>query len=53
MPYSWDHLAGMRWGPAAADPTPGIIIDEPDPARRRLALESQETGVGDAWEPPA
>ncbi len=40
-PYSWDHLAGMRWGPAAADATPGIVIDWPDPSCRRLALESR------------
>jgi CHC2 zinc finger/Toprim-like len=26
-PYSWEHLAGMRWGPAIGDPTPWIIID--------------------------
>jgi hypothetical protein len=27
--FSWDDLAGWRWGPTAADPSPGIVIDEP------------------------
>jgi hypothetical protein len=27
---SWDELALRRWGPAAGDPDPGIIIDAPD-----------------------
>ena len=27
----WNHLAALRWGPALNDPTPGIIIDRPDP----------------------
>ena len=39
-PYSWEALAGRRWGPAVGDPEPGIVIDVPDPARRRPALES-------------
>ena len=43
-PYSWDDLAGWRWGPAIGDPEPGIIIDRPDPARRRLALEALGDG---------
>ncbi len=38
--FAWDDLAGRRWGPAADDPEPGIVIDRPDPDRRRLALES-------------
>jgi hypothetical protein len=25
--FTWDDLAGWRWGPSVADPTPGIIID--------------------------
>ena len=25
-PFSWGALASWRWGPAAADPTPGIVI---------------------------
>jgi len=48
-PYSWEHLAGMRWGPDA-DLEPGIMIDVPNPSRRRLALESLGTGPGDASE---
>jgi len=27
----WHELAALRWGPALNDPTPGIIIDRPDP----------------------
>ena len=30
-PYSWDHLDGMRWGPAAPDPEPSIDRPESDP----------------------
>ena len=29
-PYSREALAGWRWGPAAADPEPGIVIDRPE-----------------------
>ena len=27
---TWDDLAAQRWGPAIGDPTPGIVIDEPN-----------------------
>jgi hypothetical protein len=27
--FSWDELAGWRWGPAQDDQEPGIIIDRP------------------------
>jgi len=27
---TWDELAARRWGPAIGDPTPGIIIDQPN-----------------------
>jgi hypothetical protein len=37
-------------GGVAPDPEPGIVIDRPDPARRRLALEALGTGPGDASE---
>ncbi len=37
--FSWPELAGMRWS-SAPDPEPGIIIDQPDPDRRQLALET-------------
>jgi hypothetical protein len=40
LPYSWEALAGWRWGPAANDSEPGLIIDTPEPTRRRLALEA-------------
>lgn len=35
----WAERSTWRWGPATGDPTPGIVIDRPDPARRRAALE--------------
>jgi hypothetical protein len=47
--FTWPELAGSRWGPAP-DPEPGIIIDRPDPARRRRALEALGAGPGDAFE---
>lgn len=34
----WRELAALRWGPARDDPTPGIIIDRPDPEAIRAAL---------------
>ena len=37
-PYSWEILNGSRWGPAAAEPEPGIIIDPPELDRSRLSL---------------
>jgi hypothetical protein len=40
--FSWEELARERWGPAAADPTPGIIIDRPDQTRMRAALRSAD-----------
>ena len=46
-PARWEDLARQRWGPAVGDPEPGIIIDRPDPARRRLALEALGDGPGD------
>jgi hypothetical protein len=36
--FTWDDLAAQRWGPAADDPTPGIIIDRPDRVRMLAAL---------------
>jgi hypothetical protein len=41
-PTDWSTLAAQRWGPGLADPSPGLIVDVPDPARRRLALEGVE-----------
>jgi hypothetical protein len=32
--FTWDELAGWRWGPSDGDPTPGIFIDRPDPGPR-------------------
>ncbi len=39
----WEHLAAQRRGPALNDPTPGIIIDRPDPERTRAALASDRS----------
>jgi hypothetical protein len=36
----WAKLSTWRWGPAKSDPTPGIVIDRPDPTRRCAALET-------------
>ena len=49
---SWPVLARRRWGLSIGSIVPGIVIDRPDPARRRLALESLGTGPGDAHEQP-
>jgi hypothetical protein len=38
----WRELAVLRWGPARDDPTPGIIIDRPDPEAMRAALASAD-----------
>jgi hypothetical protein len=43
-PYPWNALAGWRWGPAAADPEPGILIDRQDPTRSRLVPETIASG---------
>lgn len=40
--FSWEELAAWRWGPARDDPTPGIIIDHPDPACCHAALEAAD-----------
>ena len=40
--FTWDELATWRWGPARDDPSPGIIIDHPDPARCRAAIEAAD-----------
>jgi hypothetical protein len=48
----WPTLAAQRWGPAVGDPTPGLVVDQPDPIRRRAALESLGSGPGDAFEGP-
>src|SRR5205807_931796 len=48
-PFTWPELAGWRWG-SAPGTEPGIIIDRPDPARRRRALEALGAGPGDAFE---
>jgi hypothetical protein len=48
--FTWPELAAQRWGPAANDPEPGIVIDQPDPERRQLAWASLGTGPGDAFE---
>lgn len=44
--FTWDEL--IRW--PGLDPGPGIVVDRPDPERRRLALEALGTGPGDAFE---
>ncbi len=43
------HLAVHRSG----DPfVPGLVVDAPDPVRRRVAWESLGTGPGDSFEGP-
>ena len=48
----WAELSTWRWGDVApdaaiADPTPGLEVDTPDPARRRAALEAIQGEPGD------
>ena len=51
-PAEWADLSAQRWGPAVDDPTPGIIIDHPDPDRVSAALATLDPNQpGDAWEP--
>jgi hypothetical protein len=38
--FTWVDLAGWRWGPAAGDPMPGIVIDRPDRGRMLVALQA-------------
>jgi len=48
---TWDDLAAQRWGPAIGDPTPSIVIDQPDRERMMAALEAVLTdGPGEADE---
>ena len=49
--FPWHDLAALRWGPGIDDPEPGIIIDQPDRTRLRVAFESLGIGPGDAFEP--
>jgi hypothetical protein len=43
--YIWEELSAWRWG-GSTDPTPGIVIDRPDPVGRaeRLARIFSEAG---------
>jgi TubC N-terminal docking domain len=50
VPADWPVLSAKRWGPSSDDPSPGLVIDQPDPIRRRQALEALGTGPGDAYE---
>jgi hypothetical protein len=36
----WAELSAWRWGPAADDPTPGIVIEQPNRARTLATLEA-------------
>jgi hypothetical protein len=36
--FTWPELAAPRWGPSAADPSPGIVLDRPDRDRMQAAL---------------
>jgi hypothetical protein len=38
--FTWPELAALRWGPSAADPSPGIDIGRPDRARILAALQA-------------
>jgi len=40
--FTWTELASHRWGPAIDEPDPGIIIDQPEPDRRRIALSCSD-----------
>lgn len=40
---TWEDLAALRWGPAALDPEPGIILDHPDHDRLANALADPDT----------
>jgi hypothetical protein len=56
--FSWDELAGWRWGPAQDFPTPGIIIDHPANSRLICGLnnrlvDNQGDGGGVAGTTPA
>jgi hypothetical protein len=42
--FSWDQLSRWRWDPAVGDPTPGIVIDEPDRARVMAPLHAVAVG---------
>jgi len=48
----WDELSRQRWGLALDDDEPGIVVDAPDPARRRAALEAVAALGSDAAEGP-
>lgn len=42
----WAELARWRWGPAAGDATPGIVVDVPDRGRLVAAWgRSSKAGV--------
>jgi DNA primase len=38
--FTWEELTLLRWGPAADDPTPGLIVDKPDRGRMLAALKA-------------
>jgi hypothetical protein len=42
--FSWEDLAARRWGPAAADPTPGLTLDRPARGRMLVALQAAARG---------
>jgi hypothetical protein len=50
--FTWEDLTTWRWGDDP-DPGPGIIVDHPDPARRRAALETLGAGRGAENDLPA
>jgi hypothetical protein len=43
--FTWDELAGWRWGPARDDPTPSIIIGMPDRGCMMAALSCKASSV--------
>jgi hypothetical protein len=46
--YTWDELAQHHWGPALADPTPGVVIDRP--SGRIVIVDDPEERVAIQWE---
>jgi hypothetical protein len=43
--FSWTELSAWRWGAAIGDPTPGLIVDRPDPERHHETWESRRSSA--------
>lgn len=44
---TWAELSAQRWGPGLTDPTPGIVIDRPNPGHRLTVAEWWEAALDD------